>query len=113
MRSLLIGEESPLWPAGVAEAKERRSNCDVAIYVVGVRHLVDAHGAGRDPFRIGRGGLGVAPQDRADLIYAGGRPRRKGHYPAILANYGRPGLFLRRSKSPPYPTSGQMSSRRL
>jgi hypothetical protein len=36
---------------GVAEAKERRNNCDVASSVVGVGHVVDAPGAGRDPFR--------------------------------------------------------------
>jgi hypothetical protein len=36
---------------GVAEAAHRRSNCDVARSGVGVGHLVDALGAGRDIFR--------------------------------------------------------------
>ena len=36
---------------GVAEDAERRNGCYVARAIEGISHLVDALGAGRDPFR--------------------------------------------------------------
>ena len=98
---------------GVAEAAERRSGCYAARAIVGVNHLVDALGAGRDPLCCGSGGLGVAPQDGARLICAGGQPDRKGRCTAPLANYGSPGQFIGWSNPPQDFPPRQMRSRRL
>jgi hypothetical protein len=90
MRSRSIGAACPPGQ-GVAGNGARHGHFDAARFVVGVGHMVDALGAGRDTFRRGSRGLGLAPHDGAFFIRAAGdRVMRQIRRPARVVNYCRP-----------------------